>query len=161
MSAVVGSPTKKPQNPAAERPSRASASAVCAAFLSLASRSALRSSSVGPESRVFSLSSNSVRLALLTEPLLPCYILHDEAPPTEAAALIHWSAWKGHSANFAMTFSEVRATLRRPFLLRTHHQHWAVGMAHNRVRDAAHQGLPHAAQSPAAQHDQVGALLFG
>src|SRR5215207_7494016 len=71
----------KPHTPAAERPSRASAFAVCAAFLSSASRSALRSSSVGPGSRVFSLLSNSLRrVALITKPLLPCYILHDQAP---------------------------------------------------------------------------------
>jgi hypothetical protein len=32
---------------------------------------------------VFSLSSNSLRcLTLITEPLSPCYILHDEAPPS-------------------------------------------------------------------------------
>jgi hypothetical protein len=60
---------------------------------------------------VFSLSSNSLRLLLRTESLLPCYILHDEALPTEAAALIHPSAWKGNSqkSNFRFTaFSEVR-----------------------------------------------------
>ena len=44
----------------------------------------------------------------------------------------------GAMLNFAFTeFSEVQATLRRLFLLGTDHQHWAVSMAHNRVRYAA------------------------
>src|ERR671911_2665776 len=65
--------------PAETRP-HFSASSVCTAFVILASRSALRSSSVAPASRVFSLSSISLRLALISEPLSPCYILHDQAP---------------------------------------------------------------------------------
>jgi hypothetical protein len=59
----------RPHSPAAERPSLASASAVCATCLRVASHSALRSSSVGPASRAFSLWSNSLRFVLMTEPL--------------------------------------------------------------------------------------------
>jgi hypothetical protein len=63
---------------------------------------------------------------------------------------------KVYSANFALKeFSEVRATLRRLSLLRTDHQDWAVGMAHNRVRDAAHQHPSHSAKPPTAHHDQA------
>src|SRR5215204_5363574 len=69
----------------------------------------------------------------------------------ETMRLIHPSAWKGDSANFANTaFSEVGATLRCLFLLRTDHQHRAVGMAHYRVRYAAHQRSSHSPQSPTA-----------
>src|ERR687897_3719778 len=46
-------------------------------------------------------------------------------------------------------------SLRRLFLLLTDHQHWAVGMAHNRVRDAAHQRSSHSSQSPTSHHDQA------
>src|SRR5215211_2598719 len=65
-------------------------------------------------------------------------------------------------ANFALTeFSEVRATLRRLSLLRTDHQHGAVGMAHNRVRDATHQRSSYSAEPPTAHHDQVRLELLG
>src|SRR5829696_4785802 len=79
-----------------------------------------------------------------------------------SSSAIHRSAWKGNSANFADTeFSEVRATLRRLFFLRTDHQHWAVGMAHNRVRYAAHQRSAHSAEPPTPHHDQVRSELLG
>src|ERR687898_2970858 len=68
----------------------------------------------------------------------------------------------GDSPKFAYTeFSEVRATLRCLFLLRTDHQHWAVGMAHNRVRDAAHQRSSHSAEPPTAHHDQARTYFLG
>src|SRR5919107_1674394 len=67
-----------------------------------------------------------------------------------------------NSANFAITaFSEVRATLRRLSLLRTDHKNWAVGMAHNRVRYAAHQRSSHSPEPPTAHHDQVRLELLG
>src|SRR5215211_670443 len=69
---------------------------------------------------------------------------------------------KVYSANFALKeFSEVRATLRRLSLLRTDHQNWAVGMAHNRVRDAAHQRSSYSPEPPTAHHDQVRPELLG
>ena len=77
---------------------------------------------------------------------------------------MHPSTWKVNSAklNFALTeFSEVQATLRRLFLLRTDHQHWAVGMAHNRVRDAAHQRSSHSPEAPTAHHDQARTYVLG
>src|ERR687895_2997931 len=46
-------------------------------------------------------------------------------------------------------------SLRRLFFLLTDHQHWAVGMAHNRVRDAAQQRSAHYSESPTAHHDQA------
>src|SRR5918995_6274615 len=58
-------------------------------------------------------------------------------------------------------FSEVQATLGRLFLLRTDHQHGAVGMAHNRVRDAAHQRSSHSAESPTAHYDQACSYVLG
>src|ERR687898_369030 len=58
-------------------------------------------------------------------------------------------------------FSEVRATLRRLFLLGTDHQNWAVGMPHNRVRDAAHQRSSHSPEPPTAHHDQARAYVLG
>src|SRR5215217_9323279 len=64
---------------------------------------------------------------------------------------MHPSTWKVNSAklNFALTeFSEVRATLRRLFLLRTDHQHWAVGLPHNRVRYAARRSHLRRTRSP-------------
>src|SRR5215213_6904125 len=65
-------------------------------------------------------------------------------------------------ANFALTeFSEVRATLRRLSLLRTDHQHGAVGMAHNRVRDATHQRSSYSPEPPTTHHDQVRSELLG
>src|SRR5918994_3920866 len=68
----------------------------------------------------------------------------------------------GDSPKFAYTeFSEVRPTLRRLFLLRTDHQHWAVGMSHNRVRYAAHQRSSHSAEPPTAHHDQARPYVFG
>jgi hypothetical protein len=69
---------------------------------------------------------------------------------------------KVFTADFALTeFSEVRATLRRPFLLRTDHQNGAVGMAHNQVRDAAHQHPSHSAKPPTAHHDQARTYVLG
>jgi hypothetical protein len=47
------------------------------------------------------------------------------------------------------------------FLLRTDHQHRAVGMAHNRVRYAAHQRSAHSTQSPTAHHDQACTYVLG
>src|SRR5215207_6695283 len=80
----------------------------------------------------------------------------------ETMRLIHPSAWKGDSANFANTaFSEVGATLRGLFLLRTDHQHRAVSMPHNRVRYAAHQRSSHSPQSPTAHHDQARTYVLG
>src|SRR5215217_1727275 len=76
---------------------------------------------------------------------------------------MHPSTWKVNSAklNFALTeFSEVRATLRRLFLLRTDHQHWAVGMPDNRIRDAAHQHASQSAESTTAHHYQVRSELL-
>src|SRR5215208_6158675 len=58
-------------------------------------------------------------------------------------------------------FSEVWASLRRLFFLRTDHQHRAVGMAHNRVRYAAHQRSAHSPQSPTAHHDQACTYVLG
>src|SRR5215207_6105094 len=52
-------------------------------------------------------------------------------------------------------------SLGRLFFLLTDHQHWAVGMPHNRVRDAAHQRSSHSAQSPAPHHDQARAYVLG
>ena len=80
----------------------------------------------------------------------------------ETMRLIHPSAWKGNSANFANTaFSEVGATLRGLFLLRTDHQHRAVGMSHYRVRYAAHQRSSHSAEPPTAHHDQARTYVLG
>src|SRR5215207_10967207 len=80
----------------------------------------------------------------------------------ETMRLIHPSAWKGDSANFANTaFSEVGATLRGLFLLRTDHQHRAVGMSHYRVRYAAHQRSSHSAEPPTAHHDQARTYVLG
>src|SRR5215211_4457018 len=74
----------------------------------------------------------------------------------------HASAWKVNTANFRFTeFSEVRATLRRLSLLRTDHQHGAVGMAHNRVRDATHQRSSYSPEPPTTHHDQVRLELLG
>src|SRR5215211_6036753 len=51
--------------------------------------------------------------------------------------------------------------LCRAFLLRPDHQNWAVGMAHNRVRYAAHQRSSHSAESPTAHHDQARRYVLG
>src|SRR5918994_5116609 len=89
----------KPHKLPAETRPHFSASSVCTAFLILASRSALRSSSVAPASRAFSLSSNSLRrLALISEPLSPCYILHDEAPPYSHSSAYSPNLLKGRSS---------------------------------------------------------------
>jgi hypothetical protein len=45
-------------------------------------------------------------------------------------------------------------------LLRTHDQHRAVGVANDRVRDAVHQGSPHAAEAPAAHDDEASSYVF-
>src|SRR5215208_3835727 len=58
-------------------------------------------------------------------------------------------------------FSEVWASLRRLFFVRTDHQHWAVGMAHNRVRYAAHQRSSHSPEPPTTHNDQVRSELLG
>ena len=45
--------------------------------------------------------------------------------------------------------------------LLAHHQHGAVSVPDNRVRDAAHQGSPDTTQAPAAHHYQSCPYLFG
>jgi hypothetical protein len=100
----------KPHKLPAETRPHFSASSVCTAVLTLAFRSALRSSSVGPESRALSLWSNSLRcLALIAVKaafVSPCHILHLGATPYRVSALIHRSAWNRNSANFALKLSE-------------------------------------------------------
>src|SRR5215217_3966833 len=102
----------KPHRLPAERRPHFSASSVCTALLILASRSALRSSSVGPGSRAFSLWSNSLRclalIAVIAAFLSPCYILHEGGAPDRAAALIHPSAWKGCSQKFTCRILDKR-----------------------------------------------------
>ena len=44
--------------------------------------------------------------------------------------------------------------------LLAHHQHGAVGMPHNRIRDAAQQDSPHTVAAPAAHNYQPYPYLF-
>src|ERR671916_485526 len=64
------------------------------------------------------------------------------------------------SDSFLTEFSEVGATLRGLFLLRTDHQHGAVSMPHNRVRDAAHQRSSHSPEPSTAHHYQIHSELL-
>jgi hypothetical protein len=40
------------------------------------------------------------------------------------------------------------------------HEHGAVGVTHDRVRDAAHERPPHSAQAPTPRDDQAGLQLL-
>jgi hypothetical protein len=52
-------------------------------------------------------------------------------------------------------------TFGSAFLLLSDHHNGAVGVPHDRVRDASHERASYPAEAPASYHDQVRARLLG